>query len=114
MNEYKTTLDLVAQNLDSISSGLSKLSKFTNGNISSLKLKTMELSKDIEALRNQKCPKDPKAILEILEVARLKREADVAEKKPERTRNILLWIVAVTGGTISIILALEKWISNIS
>ena len=121
MDDYKTTMKLITQSLDNLSTGLAKLSKFTNGSVNGLRLKVKDLEKEIEALQTQPCPKDPEAILEVIEIAQLKQEASAAKKKPKKDRKIIFWVlsiigslIAIVGGLIAFALTLQKWIKLIN
>lgn len=103
----KYLLDNLTEGLSILSRSLEKLSFSTNGEFSKVRADISQVIKEIELIKAQKCPRDKPAILEIIEHERLKQQ----NSQPANLRAIILWIVAILGGIMSIILGLDKLIN---
>lgn len=95
-------LDMIIRNLEDVNNSLDKLTRYTNDEVSHIKIELMKLTEEIRQMKEHPCPRDASKVREIIETERLKYEA----KRPKEKREIILWVVAVVGGTVSIMLGL--------
>ena len=95
-------LDMIIRNLEDVNNSLDKLTKYTTEEIGHIKIELTRLTEEFKAMKTHPCPKNPELIKEIIETERLKYKA----KTPKEKREIILWVVAVVGGTVSIMLGL--------
>lgn len=107
---YDKVLDMLINQLDLLNVALDKLSNFTNKEIRDIKLDLQKLTDEMKAFREQPCPKNEKAILEIINVATLKANA----KKPDKNKKTALWIFGISGGIITLIKAIYEFIDFIN
>lgn len=103
-------IDIILKTLDTLNEGLNKLSKFSNSEITSLKIKVAELSKDIETLQKRTCPVTPESVVTIVDVERLKSD----DIRREKTKKLAIWIIAVIGGTTGLIVTIDRIINIIT
>ena len=111
MNERKETnnssdylFGIMVNSLDKLTTSLDKLSNFTNKEITDLKLKVLDISKDIVALKGQTCPKNKEGLVELIRTERLIEKVG----QPKRTREIILWVIAIGSGVLTIITNFTK------
>ena len=97
-------LQLILKNLEELTKTLNKLNNFTNGEISGLKSIIEIIKKDIDALKHQECPKNKEAILEIIDIDRLRENS----KRPKQYRDVIFWIFGITGTIITITIGVMK------
>jgi hypothetical protein len=96
-------IDVMINQIEQLNNGLDRLSNYSKDEIGAIKLKLSDVMNDVETLKSRPCPRNPVAIKEIIEVEKLKSDA----KRPEKTRNILLWIVSIVGGSLAIYFGLK-------
>ena len=93
-------LDMIIKNLDDVSSSLDSLSKFTNGEVSSIKVELAKVIEDVKSLQSKKCPINAQSVVEIVNVERLKHDA----KKPKEIRELVSWVLAVVSTSVALYL----------
>jgi len=121
--EIQSLLDNLVADSQRMATGLDRLSRYTNENISKLQREIVVISKDLEALRDQECPRDKVSMNEFLENERLKRkekeELEVvriikqqkllsAADAPRKWKERIVWIVAILSSLMTLILGLDK------
>ena len=98
-NSSSQLFDVMINSLDKLNSSLDKLSKFTNAEITSLTIKINDVTKDVQALQHQSCPRDNSAIIEIIKTEKLKDKVG----RPKKIRELIAWSIAIVASIIAIL-----------